>query len=94
MDSERKLAIDNIVEPLTVEFKENASHGDGNFGVFYMSADAAANDFKVSLEANRETFKRMILSLMEMDRLVAEDIQEAVNSYVGPDPLNLRYLAG
>jgi len=94
MTERRKNEIDKIVSELTKEFHENAHNGDGNFGCLWLSTDIATDDIWASLEAERENFKRMILSLMEMDRAVAEDIIEATESYAGPDPLNLKAIAG
>lgn len=78
MTSERRNDIDKIVCDLTQEFKENASFGDGNFGVLYLSADVKMKNFQISLEANRTTFKHMILSMMNEDERVAEDIIDVV----------------
>ena len=95
MTTERRGEIDNIVKELSLEFKQNASFGDGNFGVLYLSCDVKNLNFQISLEANRETFKHMILSMMNESVLVAEDIIDVVkNHYVGKDPLNLRMIAG
>lgn len=95
MTTERRNEIDKIVKDLSLEFKENASFGDGNFGALYLSADIRELNFTISLEANRKTFKNMILSMMNQSSLVAEDIIDVVeNHYNGKDPLNLRFIAG
>ena len=83
MTAERKIEIDKIVSDLSLEFKENASYGDGNFGVLYLSADVESVNSQVSLEANRTTFKHMILTLMNANPSVAEDIIEVANEHYG-----------
>ena len=81
MTTERKKEIDEIVKKLSLEFKENASFGDGNFGVLYLSCDVKKLNFQISLEANRVTFKHMILSMMNANEKVAEDIIDVVENH-------------
>lgn len=81
MKTKRKIEIDKMMKGVTGEFHENAHHGDQNFGAMYLSMDKKNNDFWASLECDREGFKAMIYSLMDMDRLVAEDILEAAEHY-------------
>ena len=95
MTTERRREIDKIVKELSLEFNENASFGDGNFGVLYLSCDVKNVNFQISLGANRETFKHMILSMMNASTGVAEDIIDVVeNHYMGKYPLNLKLIAG
>lgn len=97
MNTERRNEVDGIIQPLTSEFKENASFGDGKFGIFYMSCDKNTMQYSLSLEANRETFKEMILTLMQNEPLVAEDIIDVVeNHYVKENIITnrLRMIAG
>ena len=81
MTTERRKKIDEIVKKLSLEFKENASFGDGNFGVLYLSCDVKKVNFQISLEANRVTFKHMILSMMNANEKVAEDIIDVVENH-------------
>ena len=81
MNETRRKEIDAEMEVTTHEFHQNASHGDGNFGVLYMSCNVKEGEFWVSLECERETFKNMMLSLLSEDELVAEDIMIAVDAY-------------
>lgn len=97
MEAKRRTEIDKIIQPLTEEFKKNASFGDGKFGVFYMSCDKNTSEYSVSLEANRNTFKEMILSVMEEYPEVADDIKDVVeNHYVKENSFTkrLRIIAG
>jgi hypothetical protein len=81
MNKQRRNEIDEEMSLKSMEFHENASHGDGNFGVLYISCDVEKRDFWVSLEANRETFQSMMLSLLNQNEAVAEDILVAVDAY-------------
>lgn len=97
MNTERRNEINETIQPLTKEFKENASFGDGKFGIFYMSCDKNTNEYSISLEANRHTFKEMILTLMQDEPLVAEDIIDVVNNHYVKDnswTRALRLIAG
>jgi len=80
MNHKRRLEIDEIIKPLTEEFKAS-SLVDGKYGVFYMSNSQDEDDFHVSLECEREAFKRMMATLMDMDEKIAEDILEAAKAY-------------
>lgn len=80
MTKERRDEIDNIIQPLTEEFKTSANT-DGKFGAFYMSADSEAGDFRISLECDRETFSRLILSAMNCSPTVAADVLRATKEY-------------
>lgn len=81
MDKRRKAEIDAKLKKITGEFHHSAHHEDGNYGVLFMSTDVKNLDFNVSLECERENFKSMILTLMEMNSEVAEDVMIAVQHY-------------
>lgn len=82
MTEERRLEINKEIKTLVSEFHENAHHGDGNFGALYLSCNVAVSDVQAELECERGAFKRMMLTLMEMNAAVAEDILEAAKSYL------------
>lgn len=86
MTEERRKEIDSIVSELTKEFHNNASNGDGRFGVIYLSADLQINNAQTSVEASREAFIKMILTLMEQSQSAAHDVLLAAENYMIKHP--------
>jgi len=92
MNEQRKEELDILISGYTKEFKNNANT-EGRFGVLYLSCDTNKNNIQMSLECARKPFIRMLISLMDENELIAEDMIKAVDQYQGRDPLNLKVIS-